>query len=106
MEPSNAITPDRLLGRWRHTDRSLVLDWTYRGDGTFAGIVTQAGKHISDCTGTWWLEGGTLISIYESDSSGLVEAGYKDRDRILELQSEYFLVQTTGGPKRRFTRAQ
>ena len=98
------IAPNELVGHWRAAQRSVTIDWVFHGDGTFTGKMTQGSRIISDFTGTWSLDGTSLVSVYTSDSCGMIDVGYKDRDTFLEFASDQFVIRTTGTGNRRYKR--
>lgn len=100
MHPALKISPELLVGRWRAVYAPFTVDWEFDGNGTFSGSIARNGKRISDFTGVWVLEGTLLQSEYTSDTSGVVDAGYIDRDVFLELNNNYFIVQTRTGLRR------
>jgi hypothetical protein len=106
MSEKEEIAPKSLLGHWRTapSGSAFVTDWIFHEDGTFTGTATHCGAHFSDFTGRWSLKGRTIHSVYTSDSSRFIRSGYKDRDIILEIASDYFLIETHHGDIRRYER--
>lgn len=98
------VALNELVGHWRATQRSVTIDWLFCSDGTFTGKMTQGSRIISDFTGTWLLDGTSLVSVYTSDSCGMIDAGYKDRDTFLEFASDHFVIRTTGMGNRKYIR--
>ncbi len=98
------IAPADLVGHWRAAHGSLTIDWVFSGDGTFSGQITQGSRIASDFTGTWRLEGNSLLTVYERDLCGVIESGVRDRDIFLEFASDQFLIRTTCTGERRYTR--
>jgi hypothetical protein len=103
MEQALEIPPELLVGHWRAVQGPLMAYWTFHSNGTFSGSITRRGEVISDCTGTWVLEGTWLHSEYTSDTCGAIDVGYNDRDVFLEFTVDYFILQTRTG-KRRYVR--
>jgi hypothetical protein len=103
MEQAFEIPPELLVGHWRAVQGPLTVDWTFHGNGTFSGRITQRGEVISDFTGTWVLEGTWLQSEYTSDTSGAIDLGCNDGDEFLEFTVDHFILQTRTG-KRSYTR--
>jgi hypothetical protein len=59
---------------------------------------------ISDFTGKWSLANGAIFYEYTGDTRGTIPAGTKDRDRLLELAKDYFVIRAADGSQRRYVR--
>jgi hypothetical protein len=66
--------------------------------------VTNQGKLVSKFTGKWSVQGMDLLYVYASDAFGHIPAGATDRDRLLEVQKDSFLIQAADGSRRRYER--
>ena len=62
------------------------------------------GKTISKFTGRWSVEGDTLLYTYISDALDKIPAGATDRDKLLSVQREFFIIQAADGSKRKYLR--
>ena len=97
-------TKGQLLGHWRYDDDSQSCDCVFFEDGTFTGSITRRKKVISEFTGQWSLENDTLTYIYASDAFNLIEPGYRDRDKLVEVSKDYYVVKPIGGHDRKYVR--
>jgi len=75
-----------------------------RDNGTFLAKITEGTRTISRSVGKWSLSENFLISEYILDDSGVIDAGCIDRDALLEVTNDHFLLRTTGGIQRRYKR--
>jgi hypothetical protein len=98
------ITSKQLIGHWRWADTSRSIDYVFLDDGTFTGSATQEGTIIAEFTGNWSLERDLLNYEYTSDSSGRAPVGAKDQDKLLEVTTDYYVIQTRTGAKRKYVR--
>jgi hypothetical protein len=97
-------SPNRLVGEWRYADKIQGCRYVFEGDGSFKGEVVFHAKLISKFTGRWSVEGDTLLYTYLSDAFDKIPAGATDRDRLLSLQREFFIIQAADGSKRKYLR--
>ena len=104
MKDSVQISPSELIGHWRAAHGPLMIDWIFSKDGTFTSKIARGSSIVSDSTGTWSLDGVSLVSVYTSDSRGAIDVGYRDRDTFIEFASDYFVIRTVGTGNRRYTR--
>jgi hypothetical protein len=97
---------DQLLGHWRYTNVSAnrVDDITFAADGTYTGRILQDGKLFWEFAGKWSLRGNTLSYEYTRSSLRRLPVGLKDRDRLLEVTKDYYVIQTLDDSKRRWLR--
>lgn len=64
-----------------------------------AGEIT-----ISDFTGKWFLANSSIFYEYTGDTKGSIPAGTKDRDRLLEIAKDHFVIRAADGSERRYVR--
>jgi hypothetical protein len=97
----------KLIGRWFSSDRSgNTAVYEFRGNGTFNGSVkTGDGLLISEYTGRWQLRDGAIHYQYTGDKMGRIRAGTKDRDKLLKVERDYFVIEAADGSVRRYVRA-
>ena len=92
-----------ITGHWRVRWIVIRFDWILRNDGSFVGKCSVLGVPIVRLTGTWSIEGNTLVAIYNNKL--LVNAGaQKDTDTLLEVAQDYFILVTRKGTRRRWQR--
>ena len=96
-----SVGRDSLVGEWRYADDIQSCRYHFKRDGRFAGEVTSHAKLVSKFTGTWAVKGDVLLYTYISDELGLIPAGATDRDKLLSVQTDSFLIETADGKNRR-----
>lgn len=101
FEPKGART---IVGEWRYADKVQSCRYHFKGDGTFSGHVKVEGKLVSDFSGTWTVEGDRLLYTYRGDRLGRIPVGAIDRDKLLSVQEDSFLIEAADGSRRRYSR--
>lgn len=94
----------KLIGHWRATDERYVAEYTFLGNGTFSGLVASERSLLSRYTGKWLLRGGSIRYEYTSDKMGRIPAGTKDRDKLLRIGRDYFVIEAADGSVRKYVR--
>jgi hypothetical protein len=97
-----------LIGHWRRLDppKELLAEITFAPDGTFSARATTHERLFAKARGKWTLQNNTLYYEYTSSSTWRVRIGTKDRDRILDITKDYFVVQNIDGERHRWNRFQ
>jgi hypothetical protein len=93
-----------LVGNWLYADAVQSCRYSFEADGTFRGEVRLNNRAVSRFKGTWAVKGDVLLYTYLSDLFGRIPAGAKDRDRLLEVGKDSFLIQAANGEQRRYRR--
>jgi hypothetical protein len=93
-----------LVGEWRYADKIQSCHYVFSRDGTFKGEVVYHAKLISKFTGHWSVDGDTLFYTYFSDELDRIPAGATDRDKLLSVRREFFIIEAADGKKRKYTR--
>ena len=93
-----------LVGEWRYADELQSCRYHFKKDGRFTGEVRVRGKLASKFTGTWDVQGDLLLYRYLSDELGRIPTGATDRDKLLSLERDSFLIEAADGSRRRYTR--
>jgi hypothetical protein len=93
-----------LVGEWRYADNIQSCRYHFKGDGRFTGEVMYRAKLVSKFTGTWAVQGDHLLYTYISDELGRIPTGATDRDKLLRVQKDSFLIQAADGNRRRYSR--
>jgi len=96
--------PSSLVGEWRYADKIQGCHYVFNPDGTFRGDVVFHARLISKFTGRWSVRGDTLFYSYVSDALDRIPAGATDRDKLLSVQSEFFIIEAADGSKRKYLR--
>jgi hypothetical protein len=100
-------TESKLIGRWHSIDqRGHTAELSFLGNGTFSGSVSgDDGSLISQFTGRWLLRDGAILYQYTSDKTGRIRVGTKDRDKLLRIERDYFVIEAADGSVRKYVRA-
>jgi hypothetical protein len=93
-----------LIGEWRYADRIQGCHYVFDRNGTFNGDVVYHGKTISKFAGRWSVEGNTLLYTYVRDALGRIPAGAIDRDKLLNVEKEFFVIEAADGHQRKYLR--
>lgn len=93
-----------LAGEWRYIDQIQGCHYVFDPNGTFKGDVIYRGKTISKFTGRWSVRGDTLHYVYVRDALGRIPAGAIDRDKLLSVQKEFFVIEAADGKRRKYLR--
>lgn len=94
----------QLVGNWRYADQVQSCRYSFESDGSFTGEVKLRTKLISKFKGRWSVRGQTLLYSYVSDALGRIPAGATDRDQLLEIKKDSFIIQAANGDRRRYVR--
>ena len=106
---SSCATVDRpkksdLVGDWRYSDSTQNCHYSFKPDGSFSGEVTRHAKPVLKFVGEWNIEGNALHYVYVREAFGRIPPGATDRDKLLEVKKDSFLIEATNGERRRYLR--
>lgn len=93
-----------LLGEWRYADKIQSCRYHFKKDGRFTGEVRSRAKLVSKFAGTWDVQGDRLLYTYISDELGRIPAGATDRDKLLSVKKDSFLIEAADGSRRWYSR--
>lgn len=93
-----------LLGDWRYADKIQSCHYSFKPNGTFTGEVTYRAKTVSKFAGLWTIKGDQLLYHYLSDALGRIPPGATDRDRLIAIEKDSFLIEAADGSRRRYAR--
>jgi hypothetical protein len=94
----------RIVGEWRYADEIQSCHYVFALDGTFRGEVIYKGEPFSKFTGTWSVKGDAILYRYTKDALGRIQPGALDRDKLLKVGKDFFIIQAADGNKRRYER--
>lgn len=97
---------DRLIGHWRHVSEEKIADIIFNRDGTYSGRVAHRGAVVWEFGGNWSVAGEVLTCEYTRSSCENIPAGTTDRDKLLELAKNYYLIEAMGGMRRAYSRVE
>ena len=92
------------VGDWLYADKVQSCRYSFSADGAFHGEVTYHAQVISRFTGRWTVQADALLYTYLSDAFGRIPAGATDRDQVLEVGRDSFLIRAANGERRRYRR--
>jgi hypothetical protein len=93
----------QLVGHWRYANKVHGCDWILLEDGTFAASVTAKGILASRQTGRWTIDGRILVCSSIHDEFDMIGSS-EDRDTLLEVTDEYFIIRARDGVRRKYER--
>jgi len=93
-----------LVGKWSYADKIQSCHYVFKRDGNFSGEVFFRKKLISKFTGRWAVDGNYLLYTYGSDLLDRIPAGATDRDRLLSVHTEFFVIEAADGSRRKYLR--
>jgi len=93
-----------LVGEWRYADKIQSCHYVFSRDGSFKGEVVYHAKLISKFTGRWSVDGNSLLYTYVSDALDKIPAGTTDRDKLLSVRREFFIIEAADGSQRKYLR--
>ena len=92
------------VGNWIYADKIQSCRYSFSADGSFHGEVKYKAATISRFTGRWTVRESALLYTYIDDAFGRIPAGATDRDQILEVSQDSFLIRAANGERRRYRR--
>jgi hypothetical protein len=95
---------NNLVGEWQYQGKNQSCRYVFKSDGTFKGQVIYHAKLISKFTGRWSVAGDSLNYTYIRDALGRIPAGAIDRDRLLSVRTEFFVIEAADGNQRKYLR--
>jgi len=95
---------DQCRGRVALRRQNPRLPLCFNRDGSFKGEVVYHAKLISKFTGRWSVDGDALLYTYISDELDRIPAGATDRDKLLSVHREFFIIEAADGSKRKYLR--
>jgi hypothetical protein len=93
-----------LVGDWRYADKIQCCRYSFSLDGSFTGEVRLQERLVSKFTGLWSIKERSLHYTYLSDALGRIPPGATDRDELLEVKKDSFIIQAANGDRRRYMR--
>lgn len=97
-------SPSSLVGEWRYADRIQACHYVFNRDGSFEGDVVYRAKLISKFKGHWSATDDVLFYRYVSDALHKIPAGATDRDKLLSVRREFFIIEAADGSQRKYLR--
>ena len=97
-------TKDQLIGHWGYGDEKLGSEHTFRADGTFTGTVIKDGNVAWRYAGKWSLVGDILNYEYTESSLERIPVGTTDRDKLIEITKDYYIIEARDGSRRKYSR--
>ena len=94
----------QLVGNWRYSDATQSCHYSFGPDGSFSGEVTRHAKPVLKFAGRWKIEGNALNYVYLREAFGRIPPGTTDRDQLLEVKNDSFLIRAANGDRRRYLR--
>lgn len=96
----------KLVGRWRSESGVQTAEYSFAANGSFTGTVAISTAVVADFTGKWSLKEGAILYEYTRDKMGFIPAGTKDRDKLLSIAPDHFMIEAADGSRRKYVRAE
>lgn len=93
-----------LVGQWRYADATQSCSYLFSSDGNFRAEVAIRGETVARFTGRWSVDGDALLYEYLTDQRGEVAPGTRDRDKLLRVGKNSFVIRAADGSERRYER--
>ena len=97
-------TRSSLVGNWRYADQTQSCRYAFKEDGSFTGEVVHRTQLVSKFRGVWTVQDNALLYTYLGDALGRIPKGARDRDKLLAIQKDSFLIEAADGSRRRYLR--
>ena len=94
----------QLVGHWRYTDANQTCDMTFAADGTFSGKISRDGAVAWKYAGKWSLADTNLNYEYTESSLERIPVGTTDRDTLVEITKDYYVIEARDGSRRKYAR--
>ena len=95
----------QLVGHWVYHDGQGDNDLTFGADGSFSGILKQAGKTVWTYGGTWNLEGNRIVYRYTLSIPPIIAVGLMDLDTVWDMTPQCFTLMSAATELSRVCRA-
>lgn len=93
-----------LVGRWRYADKNYSCTYSLNADGRFDGEVSEKSKLMGRFAGRWWISGDTIHYKYTSSSLKGVPVGTIDKDKVVGIKPDHFVIVAFDGSRREYER--
>lgn len=94
----------KLVGNWRYSDEIQSCHYSFRPDGSFSGEVSRGGLRVLKFAGRWRVDKDAILYVYLAEARGRIPPGTADRDQLLDLKKDSFVIQAANGERRRYLR--
>jgi hypothetical protein len=80
------------------------VEYVFLDNGAFRGSVTSEGAMVSQFTGKWSLRGDSILYEYTGDTMGTIPVGTKDRDTLIAVETDHYVIEAADGSRRKYVR--
>ncbi|WP_438483374.1 hypothetical protein [Oleiharenicola lentus] len=98
--PESSIPGPSLVGAWKHnaSTSGKVVVLRFHADGKFDGTIELKDQGSIRFAGKWEFSAGKIIYAYQKPNA------FQDEDKVITLESDYFIIQALDGAQRRYDR--
>ena len=96
----------QLVGHWRFANERFSYEYYFGDDGTFSGSVTRDGQLAWAFAGKYRIEDDAIIYEYTKSSLERIPDGTYDRDKLVELDKDHYLIEAQDGMRRKYERVE
>lgn len=95
-----------LIGSWKHvnSEKEKTIQLNFYTNGKYDGHLKQKKTIAIDFSGTWKIKDSTLYYVYEKSSSNSASKGDTDKDIIIDITNDFFIIQTINGEIKKYNR--
>lgn len=94
----------RLFGHWRYSEGGTVAEYTFDPAGTFSGMLRKDDKLVCEFGGKWTIKDNYVEYEYTSASNGCIQLGTLDRDRLVFVGTDNYVIEGKDGSRRKYSR--
>jgi hypothetical protein len=101
---TDVATTEKILGHFRTGNFSNNCDIHFKVRGYYSGICSSKNKILWTYSGVWQIKGHYLNTLYTKSSLRSVPPGTKDKDKIIEIKDNYFIIENQSGRISKYVR--
>jgi len=88
-----SLDPD-FVGHWLYKSADAIATLAIEADGTWSGTLTLPGQPEDRFEGRWTTDGEFIYWFYTKSSTPKIKPGAQDKDKIVEVGKDYFVLHT------------
>jgi len=94
----------RLVGHWTYNGPDGVATLIIAADGRWSGTFTPPGQTEAQFEGKWITYNDHIHWLYTKSSTPKVKPGARDKDRLVEIGEDFFVLHTRTNREPRYVR--
>jgi hypothetical protein len=93
-----------LVGHWAHKGPEIASVLIISENGTWSGTVSLAGQPDAQFEGKWLTDKHYVYWLYTKSSSVTVKVGARDKDKLVEITKDFFVLDTRDNRRVKYVR--